>query len=146
MRFLLIPVFALLCLPAHAGLVSYWSFDEDFSADAGGAFDLTAVNGATAGDAGGKFGNAATFERANSEYAVTGGNVLTANADFSYSAWFNFGVADITGSNRYFVLETSAADGVSNSEAWTASIGLRDSGGDVAQVFTSPSNDVGSQW
>lgn len=130
---------------SQAAIVSYWSFDSDFTADVGGsAYDLTAVNGATAGDAGGQFGNAATFERANSEYAVTGGNVLTANADFSYSAWYNFNVSDITGSNRYFVLETSAANGISGTEAWTASVGLRDlSGTDSVQVFTSPSNQVG---
>lgn len=137
---------ATLCLAtsANAAMISYWSFNSDFTADAGGtAFDLTATNGASAGDAGGKFGNAATFERANSEYAVTTGNVLTANSDFSYSAWYNISVADITGSNRYFVLETSAANGISNASAWTASIGLRESGGDVVQIYTHPSVAVG---
>ncbi|XAL98041.1 PEP-CTERM sorting domain-containing protein [Phycisphaeraceae bacterium D3-23] len=132
---------------ASAALVAHWSFDSDFTADTGGsAFDLTAVNGATAGDAGGQFGNAATFERANSEHAFTGGNVLAANSDFSYSAWYNFGVSDITGGDRYFVLETSAADTPDNGQAWTASIGLRDlAGTDSVQIFTTtPSNDVGS--
>jgi alkaline phosphatase D len=130
---------------SQASLVSYWSFDTDFTADAGGsAFDLTAVNGASAGVAGGKFGNAGSFSRDSLQHAVTSGNVLAANADFSYSAWYNLSVADMTGSNRYFVLETSFADGVSSTQAWTASIGLRDLGGtDSVQIFTSPSLAVG---
>jgi alkaline phosphatase D len=131
---------------SRAGLVAYWSFDTDFTADDGGtAFDLMAVNGATAGDAGGQFGNAASFQRANSEYAFTSGNVLAPGADFSYSAWYNLGIENIEGSARYFVLETTAADTPSATEAWTASIGLRDIGGDVVEVFTtSPSLAVGN--
>ena len=141
-----ITALAALSLSASAGAatVAHWSFDTDFTADTGGAaYDLTAANGATAGDAGGQFGNAATFERANSEYAFTGGDVLTAGSDFSYSAWYNIGVADITGSDRYFVLETSAGDTPSGTAAWTASIGLREQAGDVVQVFSHPAGAVG---
>ena len=138
----------MLSTEGRAELVAAWTFDDDFTASFGGInFDLTSVNGATAGDAGGKFGNAATFERLNSEYAATTGtvNVLTSGSDFSYSAWYNFGVADITGGDRYFVLETTAGTPPDNSEGWTASIGLRDLGaGDVVQVFTSPSTAVGT--
>ena len=55
----------LFCGQARAEMVAAWTFDSDFTADAGGAaFDLTANNGATAGEPGGKFGNAANFERA----------------------------------------------------------------------------------
>ena len=131
---------AVFCGQAQAGLTAYWSFDNDFSADLGGsAFDLTAVNGATAGDAGGAFGNAATFQRDNEEYAYTGGNVLTQGPgqDHSYSAWYLFDVADISGSSRYFVLETTAGDAPSGDAAWSASYGLRDlSEVDSGQVYT----------
>ncbi|MGI9455477.1 MAG: LamG-like jellyroll fold domain-containing protein [Aeoliella sp.] len=141
-------VLAMFCGQAQAFLVSYWSFDTDFTADEGGSgFDLTAVNGATAGDPGGKFGNAASFECANGEYAFTGGDVLTAGEDFSYSAWHKLGVdpeLGIVGGDRYFVLETTLNDTPSGDQAWVASIGLRDLGaGDVVQVFYSPSAAVG---
>jgi hypothetical protein len=134
---------------AHGALVAHWSFDSDFTADNGGsAFDLTAVNGAAAGSSTGKFGNAASFTRASSQYAFTSGNVLTANNDFSYSAWYNFTVANITDTSRYFVLETTAGDSPSNTEAWTASVGLRDlttaTAPDDLQIFTSPSQAVGT--
>jgi hypothetical protein len=134
-------LFSLSCGRASAELVTVWTFDNDFTADVGGAaFDLTPVNGASAGAAGGKFGNAASFARASSQYAFTGGDVLTPGADFSYSAWYKSDVTDVTGSNRYFVLETSAGDTPSGTQAWTASLGLRESGGDIMQVFsTSPS-------
>jgi alkaline phosphatase D len=133
------------CSQVQAGLVAAWTFDSDFTADAGGsAFDLTAVNGATAAEAGGKFGNAAKFERLMSEYAYTGGDVLTANTDFSYSAWYYLDLADIAGSDRYFVVETTLNDTPSNDGAWTASIGVRDlSGTDSVQVYTHPSVAVG---
>ena len=63
---------------ARAAVVAAWTFDNDFTADVGGAaFDLTAVNGATAGAPGGVFGNAASFSRASSQYAFPAGNVLT---------------------------------------------------------------------
>ncbi|MFT6864734.1 MAG: alkaline phosphatase D [Akkermansiaceae bacterium] len=137
-------------IPAsHGAIVSYWSFDTDFTSDLGGpAFDLTPSGGATAGDPGGRFGNAASFDRARSQFASTGGDVLTAGINFSYSAWFNFSVADITDSSRYFVLETSAGDTPSGSQAWTASIGLRDQNTatteDELQIFSStPSAAVG---
>jgi hypothetical protein len=134
---------------AHAGLVAYWSFDNDFAADAGGSdFDLSPVNGATAGTAGGIFGSAASFSRASSQYAFTSGNVLQVNQDFSYSAWYRTSIDEevgIVGGDRYFVLETTAANVVSATEAWTASIGLRDIGGvDLVEVFTSPSLSVGT--
>lgn len=82
----------------------------------------------TAGIAAGRFGNAASFTRASSQYAFTGGDVIAAaNTDFSYSAWYNFGVANITNTtDRYFVLETTVGDVPSSTEVVTASIGLRD--------------------
>lgn len=74
---------------------------------------------------------------------------MTANADFSYSAWFNYTGPTITGANRYFVLETIHGDTVSpttpsGTEAWTASLGLRNftSGTltvNAAEYFTHPS-------
>ena len=125
---------------ASAAVVAAWTFDNDFTADVGGAaFDLTAANGASAGAPGGVFGNAASFSRASSQYAFTGGDVLAPGSDFSYSAWYRLNTTDITGSNRYFVLETSAGDTPSGTQAWTASLGLRNSGGDIMQVYTAPS-------
>ncbi|MDB2673697.1 LamG domain-containing protein [Akkermansiaceae bacterium] len=130
---------------SQATLVAHWTFDSDFTADAGGSnYDLTPENGATAGDVAGQFGNAADFDRAASQYAFTGGDVLSPGADYTYSAWYNMNVDDITGSDRYFVLETSAGDTPSGTGAWTASIGLRETGGDVAQIFTHPSTAVGT--
>ena len=148
-NFLCLAMFTLFGLTgsyANADLTAYWSFDSDFTATHGGSnFDLTAVGGATAGSTAGKFGNAASFSRAASQYAFTGGDVLTANSDFSYSAWYNLSVSDITGSDRYFVLETTAGDTPSGTQAWTASIGARDIGGsDDVQIFTSPSNGFGN--
>ena len=132
---------------ASAGVVAAWTFDNDFSADAGGAaFDLTAVNSASSGGVPGRFGNAASFARAptgaRNQYAFTGGDVLTAGSDFSHSAWYRLEVTNITGSNRYFVLETTAGDAPSGTQAWTASLGLRDTGGDIMQVSTYPSQSV----
>jgi hypothetical protein len=125
-KLLLFPV-VLIAGHANAAITAYWDFDSSFNATQGGAdFNLSAVNGpAIAG--GGKFGSAASFTRASSQYAFTSGNVLTAGTDFSYSAWYNFGVSNITDSSRYFVLETTGANTVgSTPQAWTASIGLRD--------------------
>ena len=111
-------IVTMLSTQARAGLVAAWTFDSDFTADVGGAaFDLTAHNGATAGEPGGKFGNAANFERANGEFAFTDGNVLTQGGDHSYSAWYKSNVTDITGGDRYFVLETTAGDAPSGEAA-----------------------------
>jgi trimeric autotransporter adhesin len=143
---LLTIVLASLCATStRADLVASWTFDDNFNASHGGLlFDLNASNGATAAVAGGEFGNAARFDRASNQYAFTSGDVLSADSDFSYSAWYNFDVADIIGSDRYFVLETTAGDAPSGIEAWTASVGLRDiSEVDSVQIFTSPSTAVG---
>jgi alkaline phosphatase D len=130
---------------SQATLVAHWTFDSDFTADTGGPdYDLTPVSGATAGAVAGQFGNAADFDRAASQYAFTGGDVLSPASDYTYSAWFNINVDDITGGDRYFVLETSLGDAPSGDAAWTASIGLRETGGDVAQIFTHPSAAVGT--
>jgi hypothetical protein len=126
---------------ARAAVVAAWTFDNDFTADVGGAaFDLTAVNGATAGAPGGVFGNAASFSRASSQYAFTAGNDLTVGSDFSYSAWYSSTVTDV-GGGRYFVLETMLTDApTGGGSAWTASLGLRRvSGANVMQVYTHPS-------
>lgn len=124
---------------AQASLVAHWSFDSNFDANTGGAaFNLTGVNGATAGDAGGMFGNAATFDRVNNEHAFTGGDVLNpaAGSDHSYSAWYNLAVADIAGADRYFVLETTLGDVPNAADtSWVASYGLKDDGTDVGNPF-----------
>lgn len=135
----LIVAASLMASPGRADLVASWTFDNDFIADYGGLF-LVPFNGATAGDPGGKFGNAATFERANSEYAFTSGNVLVQGPgqDHSYSVWYRLDVPDIIGTaDRYFVLETTAGNSPSATGAYSVSYGLRDLGsGDVGQVFT----------
>ncbi len=129
-------------------LTVYWSFDTDFTATIGGpAFDGTQINGVTI-DANGKFNGAASFDRANNEYISIGSQVITQGEDHTYSAWYRSNIADISGANRYFVLETKPN--------YSASYGLRDQGGDVGQVFTNldPSGDrnvlvpggAGTQW
>jgi hypothetical protein len=123
------------------GLVASWSFDSDFTADNGGsAFDLTAVNGATAGESGGVFGGAAKFERSNEEYAYTTGNVLTQGGDHTYSAWYKCATSNIPTGERYQVLETAAANTIpapTGDSGYSAHFGLRDGGeGDYSQVYT----------
>ena len=143
-------VIAMVSARATADLTAYWSFDNDFTADAGGsAFDLTSFNGATAGDPDGRFGNAARFERANSEYAFTTGDVLNNGPgnDYTYSAWYKSDVITISQTgDRYFVLETTAGDAPSSTEAWVASYGLREDSSDVdpngrGEVYTSSTVD-----
>ena len=130
---------------AHAdltnGLVAYWSFDTGFTATYGGnAYDGNPING-PAIDPEGKFGGAARFERANGEYAVVNTPVIMLGQDHTYSAWYQLDVANITSTNRYFVLETKNAAGT---DAYSASYGLRDLGaGDLGQVFTETSGGAG---
>lgn len=139
---------ALMTLPAHAALVAHWTFDTDFTATAGGsAFDLTAVNGATAGTATGQFGQAANFTRATSQYAFTTGNVIgnngttSAGRDFSYSGWFNYTGPDITTGDRHFILETSSADALGGT-GFFASAGLRDNNGTAGNGTVNGPDDL----
>jgi alkaline phosphatase D len=128
-----------------ADIVAYWNFDEGFGATIGGPqFDLSPVNGPTAGIAEGRFGNAASFVRANSQFAFVGNPVITPNSSFSYSAWFNF-PGTINGAERHFVLETTSGPEPSDN-AWTASLGLRQNAtlGQYAEFFTHPSLSFGS--
>ena len=121
--------------PVRVGIVAAWTFERDFTADVGGAaYDLTAVGGATAGEPGGRFGFAARFDRTSSQYAFTSGNVLRQHKDHSYSAWYKLDVTEISGKNRYFVIETMAGNTPSNTAAWSISYGLRKSHGDIGQV------------
>jgi len=139
----LVVAMALVSSTQGASIVSYWSFDDDFTADVGGSgFDLTPVNGATAGVSPGRFGNAASFDRAMEQYAYTVGNVISgAGVSFSYSVWFYFPIENITGGSRYFVLETTSGVIPEGANRWTASLGLRYlSVRDIAQFFTSPSH------
>lgn len=128
-----------------ADIVAYWSFDDGFDATVGGPqFNLSPVNGPTAGTAEGRFGNAASFTRAQSQYAFVGRSVIGDNASFSYSAWFNF-PGTIAGSDRHFILETTSGPEPSDN-AWTASLGLRQNAtlGQYAEFFTHPSLSFGS--
>lgn len=130
MKSLSILPFLFIAGPVNAAIVAYWNFDANFTATEGGAsFNLSTFGGGGGPSivSGGRFGDAASFTRSNSQYAFTSGNVLTVGSDFSYSAWYYFGVSNITTADRYFVLETTGANSPgSTPQAWTASIGIRD--------------------
>ncbi|MBN2376266.1 MAG: LamG domain-containing protein [Sedimentisphaerales bacterium] len=105
------------------GLVAYWSFDEDFTAN-DPTYDAVPTNGPSIVP-GGKLGGAASFDRSQSQYARSSASPIT-QSSYTYSAWYYLDVADITGSDRYFVLEA---------QNYPASFGFRESGGDIAQVY-----------
>lgn len=141
-------------LTCHAELVVYYPFEESlpgagFNAYVGGSdFDLTAFGGsggASISSVETKFGSSsASFSRDQSQYLFTdsgSGNMLEQGSSFSYSAWYYLDVADITGSDRYFVMESTQNDTVGGSQSHPISLGLRDiSNEDVAQVYTSVGN------
>jgi hypothetical protein len=136
-----------------AALVAYWNFDSDFRAAVGGSdFDLDAFNGASRSAAESVYGgSSASFSRASSQYLFTdsgSGNILDRNSDFTYSVWYYLDVANITGSDRYFVMEATENDSVGGAQSHPISLGLRDDNGDLAQVYTSVDNtsDRHYQW
>ncbi|MBN2376265.1 MAG: LamG domain-containing protein [Sedimentisphaerales bacterium] len=112
------------------GLVAYWTFDTDFTAD-DPTYDATSYNGASITTGNKKIGTgAADFDRASSQY-VESASPFT-QGSYTYVAWYYLDVADITGSDRYFVLEsTNTARTV-----YPASYGLRESAGDKGNVYT----------
>lgn len=117
------------------GLVAYWSFDRDFTADAGGsAYDLQAyhVEGSESFSEivpGGKFGGAAAFERVNEEFLFTGASVYMSGSNMSYMAWYRLDTT-ISGTNRYFIMETTDSN-------YVISYGLRETAAvDQGQVYT----------
>ncbi len=116
------------------GLVAYWNFDGDVSATAGGpSYDAIEHNGPLSFDPG-RFGSAAHFTRSLSQYLEIAAPVITQGQDHTYSAWYKSNIADITGGDRYFVLETT---GIGGASAVSVSYGLRDAGGeDVGQVYS----------
>lgn len=141
-------------LQSDASVVAYWNFDSNFAATAGGSdFDLDAFNGASRSSTESRYGgSSASFSRASNQYLFTdsgSGNLLDRNSDFSYSAWYYLDVADISGSGRYFVMESTENDSVGGAQSHPVSFGLRDQGaGDVGQVYTSVNNtsDRHYQW
>lgn len=95
---------------SHAAVVAYWNFDTDFTADMGGAgadfiphnggsatIPPTDTNVATISTNNTKFGTgAASFDRANMQYAQSGTAMAPAGNDYSYSVWYYFDIANIT--------------------------------------------------
>ena len=121
------------------GLVASWSFDEDHTATVGGsAYDGT-QSGVVSIDPSGRYGGAASFQRAYSEYLTVSAQVIQQGQEHSYSAWYKSTVSNI-GSGRYFVLETTGPGGA---EGYSASYGLRDEGGDIGQVFSQRETGAG---
>ena len=117
-------VAGMVLLPPASGTavepVAYWSFDDGFTASVGGpVFDGTPVNGASIDPDMSRFGRgSARFERAASQH------VHVANAPFgqgshTYAAWYYLDVEEISGNDRYFVMEAS------NGNNWPVSFGLR---------------------
>lgn len=120
------------------GIVAYWSFDSDFTADNGGAaFDFTAVNGATAGVSGGKFGGASSFTRSIGQYAYTAESVLTQGIDFSYSVWYKCTTANLPTYSTYQILQTAASTTipVTGDTGYSVNVALRDQN-KVEQLYT----------
>lgn len=110
------------------GLVAYWSFDSGFGADVGGSELQGQPSPGVDLDPVGRFGAAASFDRAESEYIQIGQPVITPGVDHSYSAWYYLDIDAILGGDRYFVME---------SDTYSVSYGLRAGGsGAEGQVFT----------
>lgn len=77
-------------------LVSYWTMDETSGTrvDSHGTNDLTDNN--TVSSAAGKFGNAASFVRANSEFLSVADNAsLSITSAFSISFWVRFNSSNV---------------------------------------------------
>ena len=120
------------------GIVAYWSFDSDFTADNGGAaFDFTAVNGATAGVSDGKFGGASSFTRSIGQYAYTAESVLTQGIDFSYSVWYKCTTANLPTYSTYQILQTAVSTTipVTGDTGYSVNVALRDQN-KVEQLYT----------
>lgn len=118
------------------GLVSYWSFDDDFSATVGGSeYDLTGYGtvGTSSIASEGKFGSAVEFDRDNSEYLKTiTGTTYTPGSDMTYQAWYRLDET-ISGYDRYFIMETPGDN------LYPISYGLRESDSvDIGQVYMIP--------
>lgn len=139
-----------------ATLIAYWPFEDSLTGSTGAGlnafvggsdFDLNPINGANVSADRKKFGNtSASFDRNQSQHMFTdsgAGNMIEQGSSFSYSVWYYLDVADITGSARYFVLESTASDVISSTQSHPISLGLRDlsdGNGDIAQVYTSVGN------
>ncbi|MCH8475895.1 MAG: LamG domain-containing protein [Opitutales bacterium] len=119
------------------GLQAYWNFNENFTATVGcSTYDGSASATGVSIDAGaGRFdGSAARFNREDEGF-VRVNNSPFSQSSYTYSAWYYLDVEEITGANRYFILEAT------NGSNWPASYGLRisqDSTSDeeVGEVFT----------
>lgn len=126
------------------GLVAYWSFDQDFAANSGGAaYDLEAYgdNGEVPEVLGaGRFGGAAAFERDNREYLRTSASTYTEGGDLTYAAWYRLDTT-ISGGDRHFVMETDEPYA-----RHAISYGLRDDNGNRGQVYTKNTSYVNSSF
>jgi hypothetical protein len=76
---------AIAASPLLDALVSYWSFDHDWT-DSHGTNDLTNVNGVTS--AAGKLGNAGDFESSSAQYLSHPDPTPLGDEDFTYACWF----------------------------------------------------------
>jgi hypothetical protein len=110
-------------------LVAYYSFEVDFANDpsASGldAVDGVAMNGATAGVAGGVAGNAMSLNTDSNQHLNApvdyGSDTTLLGESFSVSAWYNLNdPAAVNDSSRYFVFESQ--------DGFDVSFGLRDLG------------------
>ena len=127
----------------NADLVAHYEFEGDFNDTSDNELHATAVNGASITTDNVKIGmGAANFDRSLQQCAETSASPFT-QGDYSYAAWYYLDLADITGSNRYFILESTNTA----RNNYPASYGLRDSVGvDIGQVYTHRSSGGGPNF
>lgn len=132
----------------RAGVVAAWSFDNNFNVtDGNPAFNLTPQNGASISTAQARFGGgSAEFQRVSSQYATTTGTLIATGESFSYSAWYYLNEASISGSSRYFVMESQADPATTGGNFVPVSFGLRDLGaGDIGQAYYFSAGGAGDE-
>ena len=142
----LVPCLVMVCQLAQAqlenGLVSYYSFEADFSnhIEASGP-DGIAMNGALAGIEGGRSGNAMALSTDTNQHMNLGlgfGEGTDLGMTFSISAWYNINTPPAANAAiRYFVFEGADAYDVSYG---VRDLGLGEPGIDDGQVFTQGSS------
>ena len=125
--------------PLQEGLIAYWSFDDDFSADVGGAaYDFIGYGTEGIPEQGQFSGRKAVkLQRTDSQHLVTydpAVAILQSGDSFTYMAWYYL-KEDIASGDRYFVLETNVG--------FPLSYGLRSNSdapfaGAKGQVHTQP--------
>lgn len=121
------------------GLTAYWNFEGSFEATAGGSDFDGVPTGNVSFDNNTPFqaGFSARFDRQSGSHVFIDEQVIVQGQPHSYSLWYKSDVPNIVPPDRYFLLETTRWDYVSNDDGYSISCGLRDvSGTDILQTYT----------